>query len=276
MEEAAPRCGLLILPELWMIGYDFRKIQEQAVCPGDALMESLSRFAAYHRVTVAAGTVPLRREGALYNTAMVFGPDGCLQCTYSKEGFYGYLESELLRPGTGSSQTEIGGVTCGFAVCYELYFPELFSEIAARGADMAIVPMSWPAPRIERMQILARARAIETGWPSAQSTWRENIMGSVWEDIPASSIRKGMSWLKRERKKRFFMRSIIQIRKKVLVNTLRPFGQKEMHSRGDCHENYIAERNQMAADMVIAALKRRHIEGVYAEIKKRLWPRHWQ
>lgn len=164
MEEAAPRCGLLILPELWMIGYDFRKIHEQAVCPGDALMESLSRFAAYHRVTVAAGTVPLRREGALYNTAMVFGPDGCLQCTYSKRRlFYGYLESELLRPGTGSSQTEIGGVTCGFAVCYELYFPELFSEIAARGADMAIVPMSWPAPRIERMQILARARAIENG-----------------------------------------------------------------------------------------------------------------
>ena len=122
MEKAAPRCGLLILPELWMIGYDFRKIQEQAVCPGDALMESLSRFAAYHRVTVAAGTVPLRREGALYNTAMVFGPDGCLQCTYSKRRlFYGYLESELLRPGTGSSQTEIGGVTCGFAVCYELY-----------------------------------------------------------------------------------------------------------------------------------------------------------
>lgn len=28
MEEAAPRCGLLILPELWTIGYDFRKIHE--------------------------------------------------------------------------------------------------------------------------------------------------------------------------------------------------------------------------------------------------------
>lgn len=33
-------------------------------------------------------------------------------------------------------------------------------------------------------------------------------------------------------------------------------------------KNYIAERNQMAADMVIAALKRRHIEGVYAENKE--------
>ena len=33
-------------------------------------------------------------------------------------------------------------------------------------------------------------------------------------------------------------------------------------------KNYIAERNQMAADTVIAALKRRHIEGVYAENKE--------
>lgn len=164
LEEAAPRCDLLVLPELWTIGYDFRRIGEQATRPGDSLVEGLAAFARAHHVTLAAGTLPIAHRGALTNTGLVFGPDGRMQGHYSKRHlFYGYLESELMKPGTHDMQTDIGGIACGMAVCYELYFPELFRAMAKKGTTLVLVPASWPLLHVSRWEVLARARAIENG-----------------------------------------------------------------------------------------------------------------
>jgi len=165
LEEAAREgCRLLVLPELWTVGYDFRRIREQATRPGDSLMEGLASFARWHEVTLAAGTLPLVHEGALYNTGVVFSPSGRLQAHYSKRHlFYGYLEAELMRPGKRAMQTDIGGIASGMAICYELYFPDLFRAMAKKGTTLVIVPASWPLMHVSRWEVLARARAIENG-----------------------------------------------------------------------------------------------------------------
>lgn len=164
LEAAAPRSDLLVLPELWTIGYDFRRIRDLATRPGDDLIRGLSSFARYHHVTLAAGTLPLAHEGALYNTALLFGPDGEIKGHYSKRHlFYGYLESELMKPGSRALQVSVGGIQTGMAVCYELYFPTLFRAMARKGTTLVIVPASWPLRHVSRWEVLARARAIENG-----------------------------------------------------------------------------------------------------------------
>lgn len=164
MDKAASGADLVVLPELWTVGYDFRDLENQVTRPGDGLLERLSALARHHGVTLAAGSLPLWKEGNIFNTAVVFAPDGHLQATYSKRHlFYGYLEAELMRPGRERVITKINGISCGMAICFELYFPKMFQRMARDGATMTIVPASWPENHIRHWEILARARAIENG-----------------------------------------------------------------------------------------------------------------
>jgi len=52
----------------------------------------------------------------------------------------------------------------GFAICYDLRFPELFSAMA-EACDVIVVIANWPSSRVSHWNVLLRARAIETGSP---------------------------------------------------------------------------------------------------------------
>jgi predicted amidohydrolase len=51
--------------------------------------------------------------------------------------------------------------TLGFAVCYDLRFPELFRAFASQGTEIFLVPSAWPAARLGHWRLLAQARALE-------------------------------------------------------------------------------------------------------------------
>ena len=57
------------------------------------------------------------------------------------------------------SDTPLG--RCGFAICYDLRFPDMFVEMTKRNAKMIIICAAFPNPRSEHWRILSRARAIE-------------------------------------------------------------------------------------------------------------------
>ena len=59
MEEAAGKSDLLVLPELWTIGYNFHHFEEHILSRHAALIERLSDFARTHRVTLSPGTLPV-------------------------------------------------------------------------------------------------------------------------------------------------------------------------------------------------------------------------
>ena len=100
MEEAAEKSDLLVLPELWTIGYNFHHFEEHILSRHAALLEKLSDFARTHRVTLSPGTLPIRHGAIIRNTGFLFAPDGKCIAEYSKRHlFQGYLEAELFRPG---------------------------------------------------------------------------------------------------------------------------------------------------------------------------------
>ncbi|HAT56013.1 MAG TPA: carbon-nitrogen hydrolase [Veillonellaceae bacterium] len=162
MERAAGSADVLVLPEMWTTGYDFRHLDEQVTRPGDDLMQRLSSFARYHGITLIPGSLPMSFEDGIYNTAMIIGPDGRQKACYKKVHLFSHLiESRLMKAGSESVCTPIRGVETGLAICYDLRFPELFRTLTHHGATLIILPASWPMERIYHWVILNQARAIE-------------------------------------------------------------------------------------------------------------------
>lgn len=136
MEEAAEKSDLLVLPELWTIGYNFHHFEEHILSRHALLLEKLSDFARTHRVTLSPGTLPIRHGAIIRNTGFLFAPDGKCIAEYSKRHlFQGYLEAKLFRPGDALMQTRIHGIQTGMAVCYEFYFPKMWRKMAKAGDD---------------------------------------------------------------------------------------------------------------------------------------------
>ncbi|RUY90910.1 MULTISPECIES: carbon-nitrogen hydrolase family protein [unclassified Mesorhizobium] len=117
-------------------------------------------------------TAILRADGKLANRALLFGPDGAALAAYDKIHMFdvdldngeSWRESAAYEPGTEAVVTDIGGAKLGFAVCYDLRFPQLFRAEALAGADLLSVPAAFTRQTGEaHWHVLLRARAIENG-----------------------------------------------------------------------------------------------------------------
>jgi len=165
---------LVVLPELWTVGafaFDsFAAEAEPLHGPGARTAEAMSAAARDARVWLHAGSVVERagdagdpRGTVLYNTSLVFSPDGDLVRTYRKIHRFGFDRGEatLMSAGTEQVTVPLPDTTLGLATCYDLRFPELFRALVQSGAQTLVVPAGWPARRAAHWTLLARARAVE-------------------------------------------------------------------------------------------------------------------
>ncbi|HEY7280074.1 MAG TPA: nitrilase-related carbon-nitrogen hydrolase [Actinomycetota bacterium] len=168
--ERGPDADLVVLPELWDVGYFAFDGYEAWGKPLDAgPLRRLAAVAQVRGLILVAGSVLERDGGALHNTVSIVGPQGELLGAYRKRHLFAYAsrERELLSPGDASVvvPTPLGRI--GIATCFDLRFPEQFAEMREMGADLFVVPAAWPAARIGHWDVLTRARAIETQTPLA-------------------------------------------------------------------------------------------------------------
>ncbi|HEX2400445.1 MAG TPA: nitrilase-related carbon-nitrogen hydrolase, partial [Mycobacterium sp.] len=77
---------------------------------------------------------------------------------------FGFAESDTVAPGHEPVMITVGGVNVGITLCYDVRFPELYVELAQRGAQLITVHASWGTGpgKLEQWTLLARARAIDT------------------------------------------------------------------------------------------------------------------
>lgn len=157
---------LVVLPELWPVGafaYDRFEAEAEAVETGPTA-EAMSAAARDARVWLHAGSVVERApDGSLYNTSLVFAPNGELAATYRKIHRFGFDRGEatLMSAGEQPVTVALPRFTAGLATCYDLRFPELFRALTDAGAQGFVVPAGWPAKRAAHWTLLARARAVE-------------------------------------------------------------------------------------------------------------------
>ncbi|MFP8883431.1 carbon-nitrogen family hydrolase [Streptomyces mangrovi] len=170
---------LVVLPELWTVGaFAFDSFEAGAEPLDGPTARAMSEAAREARVWLHAGSVVERAEHdggpggtgggtgggtALYNTSLVFSPDGERVAAYRKIHRFGFDRGEatLMSAGAEPVTVDLPGITLGLATCYDLRFPELFRALTDAGARALVIPAGWPARRASHWSLLARARAVE-------------------------------------------------------------------------------------------------------------------
>lgn len=165
--KAFPRTNLLLFPELYLTGDDpFARgtppgfAQEVAEPVPGPLTERVGKVAARAKRWLAAGTVFERAGKKIYNTAIVFDPNGELVVAYRK--LFPWQPFEGTTPGTKAAPVfEIPGVgRLGVMICYDGWFPEVARGLALAGAELILHPTLTSTPDREQELVLARANAI--------------------------------------------------------------------------------------------------------------------
>ena len=185
---------LVSLPEMWTcLGADrATKLAQSEVLPAeqaDAHLAGpayrfLSDTARRLDLTLHGGSIGERAGEILFNTSLVFGPDGVERARYRKihlfdavtPGGQGYRESSLFGGGervvTCPVDAPEGQITLGLSICYDVRFPELFLALRRGGAQVIVVPSAFTMQTgRSHWSVLLRARAIETQcWIIAAAT----------------------------------------------------------------------------------------------------------
>jgi predicted amidohydrolase len=165
---------LVVLPELWAPGgFSYREWADRAQPVDGSIGAAMSAAARDAGVLLHAGSI-VERPGSgevgpdghgLWNTSLVYGPDGTLLAAYRKIHRFGFGSGEpkLMDAGEDIVLVDLpGGVgKAGLSTCYDLRFPELYRRQLDAGATAFIIPAAWPAARVRHWTLLAHARAIE-------------------------------------------------------------------------------------------------------------------
>lgn len=170
-EAAAKGAQLVAFPEVVNILSEAPVYAEPI--PGPTT-ELLMRKAKEHHIWIHGGSISeVNPDGPrTYNTTVLINPDGEIVARYSKLHNFDMTlpdgssvrESDRKEPGKEivTVQTELGHL--GFAICYDMRFPELFRLMALQGAQIIFLPANFTMPTgKDHWEPILRARAIENG-----------------------------------------------------------------------------------------------------------------
>ncbi|MEJ7138850.1 carbon-nitrogen hydrolase family protein [Amphibiibacter pelophylacis] len=209
---AAEGARLALLPEYFCL-MGRQDTDKLAIAEDDGngpLQDFLAAQAQRLDLWLVGGTLPLRapQAGRVYNSALVYAPDGSRAARYDKmhlfaydNGRESYDEARVLTPGQqpctfDCSDRDGGTWRVGLAICYDLRFPELFRQMMTpQACDLLCVNAAFTATTGRaHWDVLLRARAIENQtWllASAQggvhdngrATWGHSQLIDPWGEV---------------------------------------------------------------------------------------------
>lgn len=112
-----------------------------------------------------------QQQGKVYNTCVLLEPSGQIVTKYRKIHLFDvalkekgvvFRESGTRLAGERAEIAKINYCPIGLAICYDLRFPEIFRDLALKGAKILFLPSSFTDyTGRAHWEILVRARAIE-------------------------------------------------------------------------------------------------------------------
>ena len=131
---------LLTFCEYAVTGFDPQRLQESAeTIPGPAT-ERLAALAAKTGYHICNGSMLERDGDELYNTALIFNPDGEIVHRYRKtHPWCPPVGGEDICIGKEFPVTDLPGIgKVGTMICYDAYFPEVARSLAFNGAEIIL------------------------------------------------------------------------------------------------------------------------------------------
>nr|VZI36720.1 unnamed protein product [Spirometra erinaceieuropaei] len=177
VEEHKPE--MVVLPECFNSPYGTGYFPEYSeTIPDGKTCQKMAAVAKKHKIWLVAGSIPEKAsDGKLYNTSVIYNPDGGIVGTYRKAhlfdidipGKISFHESDTLSPGSSlfsfPAKNKEGHVfTVGMGICYDIRFPELALIYARQhGCDLLIYPGAFNTTTGPlHWELLARGRALDT------------------------------------------------------------------------------------------------------------------
>jgi predicted amidohydrolase len=179
-------CQLLTLGDVKQpITEQIRRLADQVPRYREVLAEQARR----HGVYIVGGSIPLLRNGAVYNCSFVFSPGGHvgeqakLHTTRWETEDWQIAQGERLR----IFETPWGKMAVN--ICYDVEFPEIARVAAREGAEILVVPSCTDDRQgFLRVRYCAQARAIENQMYVVHS----GTVGSL-PMVPAVSLNYGQA-----------------------------------------------------------------------------------
>lgn len=204
-QAAAAGAKLIALPEYFcLLGqHDTDKLAISEDFGSGVIQSFLQQQAKQLGIWLIGGTLPLKSPDAkrIYNTTLVFDPNGKLAARYDKVHLFGFSrkgesfdEAATIRPGSNQPQvfnSPFGAI--GLGICYDLRFPEFFRAMGA--VNLMVLPSAFTyTTGSAHWEVLLRSRAIENQCyvlASAQGgkhangrrTWGHSMLISPWGEI---------------------------------------------------------------------------------------------
>jgi predicted amidohydrolase len=178
----------------------------------DLVVAAAAQLAAELGIHVHVGSTAIAlADGKVANRGLLFGPDGARICAYDKIHMFdvdldngeSWRESAVYSPGAVARMADLPFARLGFAICYDVRFPELFKTQAQTGAEIISVPAAFTRQTGEaHWEILLRARAIENGvyivaaaqggvHEDGRETFGHSMIIDPWGRVLASADRTG-------------------------------------------------------------------------------------
>lgn len=203
---------LVITPENAVVFGKKEDYHRHAEILGDGPIQArMSRLAVEQQVWIVIGSMPILRTSAenhgVTTTSVLFNPQGQIVAHYDKlhmfdvdvaDGHKRYRESETFTPGNDIVVAETPFAKLGLSICYDVRFPNLYSELRRLGAQILLVPAAFTAVTGKaHWEVLLRARAIENQcWVIAvgqgghhvcgRETWGHSMVINPWGEVIAS------------------------------------------------------------------------------------------
>jgi predicted amidohydrolase len=128
----------------------------------------LAQYARRLKTHLIGGSYLARRKGGIFNTSLLFGPDGDLLADYNKIHLFDtpeFKESWFVRPGEKTALIKTKPAVIGLTICYDIRFPELYRTLTLQGAEIIFCPAAFPAaspsPGLDHWATLTRAAALQ-------------------------------------------------------------------------------------------------------------------
>lgn len=176
-QAVAAGAKMLCVPEAFaFIGGHYTETVAQAEPIDGELFGQYRHLASEHKLWLSLGGFHERGEdggdGRVHNTHVILDHRGALIAEYCKQHLFDVsipggavlMESRYTAPGPARAMVVDSPVgRLGLTTCYDLRFPELYSALVRKGAEVILVPSAFTVPTGEaHWHVLLRARAIES------------------------------------------------------------------------------------------------------------------
>ncbi len=165
---ATEGADLVVHPELHLFSADAeerldgrnRLLRARAISLDDMMLADLAEIAREAGVWLVPGSVCERGEdGRLFNTALVFSPEGERVAAYRK--LFPWRPTEFYDPGDRFVTFDAPGLgRFGLSICYDAWFPEVARHLAWMGAEVILNVVKTTTPDRGHELVLARANSI--------------------------------------------------------------------------------------------------------------------